>query len=137
MRLSRPALISAGLVGAGALAVAALGRRKPRFRTSLQRQFDDALRRTKSARAGRDVDDGRLTELVRAQISRPYVSQPGLIDAHVRRGRVVLIGVVHAQETDDLVSRIALVPGIRSIDSRLKVVTSPSLRDDPPRYATY
>lgn len=137
MRLSRPALISAGLVGAGALAVAALGRRKPRARTSLQRQFDDALRRAKSSRARRDIDDGRLTELVRAQISRPYVSQPGLIDAHVRRGQVVLIGVVHSRETDDLVSRIALVPGIRSIDSRLKVVTSPSLRADPPRYATY
>lgn len=137
MRLSRPALISAGLVGAGALAAVAVRRRKPRSRTDLQRQFDDALHRAKGSRTRRDVDDERLTEQVRAQISRPYLSHPGLIDAHVRRGHVVLIGVVHASETDDLVTRIGRIPGIRSIDSRLKVLTSPSLRADPPRYATY
>ncbi len=67
------------------------------------------------------VSDDVLIERVRAQLSRPYLSRPGLVDVRVSRGQVWITGRILAREADDLVSRMGCVEGARSVDCQLRL----------------
>jgi hypothetical protein len=67
-----------------------------------------------------EIPDDILVERVRAQIGRP-VSHARALHVSAHGGRVILGGPILAEEVPGLVSRIARVRGVRSIESRLDV----------------
>ena len=71
-----------------------------------------------------DVPDEVLKARVRSKLGH-VVGHPHAIDVTVYRGRVELRGAILAEDFDGLVSKVAVVPGTRGVDSRLDVYEAP------------
>ncbi len=71
-----------------------------------------------------DVTDEVLNARVRSKLGH-VVGHPHAIDVTVRYGRVELRGAVLADDFDGLVSTVAVVPGVRGVESRLDVYEAP------------
>ncbi len=72
-----------------------------------------------------DVIEPVLVERVRARIGG-VVSHPSSIEVTAADGRITLRGPILAHEVDRLIRRVAVVRGVRSIDSQLQVHQEPS-----------
>lgn len=70
------------------------------------------------------ANDRQLHERVRAELGR-LVSRPGAVDVSVEGGRVCLSGQVAAAEHSRLLSEVAAMSGVESIDDRLSVDNEP------------
>jgi uncharacterized membrane protein len=71
-----------------------------------------------------DVPDEVLKARVRSKLGH-LVGHPHAIDVLVRNGDVELRGPVLADDFDGLVSSVAVVPGVRGVESRLDVYDTP------------
>ena len=71
-----------------------------------------------------DVPDEVLKARVRSKLGH-VVGHPHAIDVMVRHGRVELRGAILADDFDGLVSTVAVVPGVRGVESRLDVYAAP------------
>ena len=71
-----------------------------------------------------DVPDEVLKARVRSKLGH-VVGHPHAIDVTVRNGRVELRGAVLADDFDGLVSTVAVVSGVRGVESRLDVYDAP------------
>jgi osmotically-inducible protein OsmY len=77
------------------------------------------------AKAGlleREVDDRVLEERVRSELGRG-LSNAALLDVAADHGRVILSGVVAADEIQHVVRTARSVRGVESVDNRLEVQT--------------
>jgi osmotically-inducible protein OsmY len=90
----------------------------------LRQRLRGMVYQAKSRLAEEEVPDDILVERVRAQLGRP-VSRPGAIDVRARNGCVILAGPILADEVEDLIRRVSLIAGVRSIRSEL------DLHDEP------
>lgn len=68
----------------------------------------------------KDLIDTVLTSLVRAEIER-FTGEPGMVEISARKGRVTLSGEVGSSQIEPLVARAYEVPGVSSVDNRLKI----------------
>ena len=66
------------------------------------------------------VDDDTLVARVRSQIGHA-ISQPGLIEISANDGDVILSGSIPANELNDLLACVSGAPGVKEVESRLKV----------------
>ena len=71
-----------------------------------------------------DVPDEVLTARVRSKLGR-LVGHPHAIDVSANEGRVELRGPVLSEDADGLPAAIALIPGVRGVDSRLEIHATP------------
>lgn len=71
-----------------------------------------------------DVPDEVLKARVRSKLGH-VVGHPHAIDVTVRHGHVELRGAVLANDFDGLVSTVAVVSGVRGVESRLEVYDAP------------
>lgn len=74
----------------------------------------------KSAFTSGDAPDEVIVQRVRSQIGR-VVSHPSSIEVTADGGRVTLSGLVLASETDDLLSTVSKVRGVKDVENRLEV----------------
>lgn len=102
---------------------AAACRRTTRQVSGQSRRVADRVRgslaqaRSKIAAAA-PADDRTLDARVRAELGH-VASQPSAIATQVSDGRVVLQGDAPADELQDIVGRLAAIPGIVEVDNRL------------------
>ncbi len=93
--------------------------------------FDDAAHtivdRTKDAAyevrervTGHDITDDVLLSLINAEMER-VVSNASQIEAKVRDGHIVISGPILSTEVDELIRRLEEMPGVKSVDNRLRV----------------
>ena len=73
-----------------------------------------------SAFSSEDVSDEVLVARVRSKLGR-IVSHPSSIEVAANQGRVVLSGPILAHETNDLLTCVRAVPGVREVDNLLDV----------------
>ncbi|MGH9881853.1 MAG: SRPBCC family protein [Pyrinomonadaceae bacterium] len=73
-----------------------------------------------SAFSNEEVSDEVLVARVRSKLGR-IVSHPSSIEVAANQGRVVLSGPILAHETNDLLTCIRAVPGVREVDNLLDV----------------
>jgi uncharacterized membrane protein len=71
-----------------------------------------------------DVPDDILKERVRAKLGH-VVSHPHAIDVTVRDGQVTLVGPILTEDVDRLLSAVAVVPGVRSLEPHLDIYETP------------
>src|SRR5918994_685929 len=71
-----------------------------------------------SAFSSEDVSDEVLVARVRSKLGR-IVSHPSSIEVAANQGRVVLTGPILAHETNDLLTCVRAVPGVREVDNLL------------------
>ncbi|MFS8065026.1 MAG: hypothetical protein ACMG6S_01515, partial [Byssovorax sp.] len=71
-----------------------------------------------------DVPDEVLTARVRSKLGR-LVGHPHAIEVAANEGRVELRGPILSEDADGLAPAIALIPGVRGVDSRLEVHATP------------
>lgn len=71
-----------------------------------------------------DVPDEVLTARVRSKLGR-LVGHPHAIDVSTRDGRVELRGLILSEDEDGLSASVALIPGVRGVDSHLEVHETP------------
>jgi uncharacterized membrane protein len=71
-----------------------------------------------------DVPDEVLTARVRSK-SGHVVGHPHAIDVAAHDGRVELRGPILAEDADRLLTAVALIPGVRGVDSHLEVYEAP------------
>ncbi|MDQ3252792.1 MAG: BON domain-containing protein [Acidobacteriota bacterium] len=74
----------------------------------------------KSVFTSADAPDEVIVQRVRSQIGR-VVSHPSSIEVTANQGRVTLSGPVLASETDDLLSTVGKVRGVKDVENRLEV----------------
>jgi osmotically-inducible protein OsmY len=73
--------------------------------------------------------DRQLHERVRAELGR-LVGRPGVVDVSVEGGRVRLSGQVAASEHSRLLSEVAAMSGVESVDDRLSIEHEPAKTAD-------
>lgn len=71
-----------------------------------------------------DVPDEVLTARVRSKLGR-LVGHPHAIDVAAHEGRVELRGPILSEDAVGLPAAIALIPGVRGVDSRLEIHATP------------
>ncbi len=74
----------------------------------------------KSVFTSADASDEVIVQRVRSQIGRVN-SHPGSIEVTANQGRVTLGGPILASETDDLLSTVRKVRGVKDVDNQLEV----------------
>ncbi|MDQ3686437.1 MAG: BON domain-containing protein [Acidobacteriota bacterium] len=74
----------------------------------------------KSIFTSADASDELVVKRVRSRIGR-VISHPGSIEVTADQGRVTLGGPILASETDDLLSTVRKVRGVKGVDNRLEV----------------
>jgi len=85
----------------------------------LKNRSQGVLAETKSIFEREEVSDERLEERVRAKLGRA-VSHPHAIEVKVERGHVTLSGPVLDREMNPLLSSVAKVPGVCSVENQLE-----------------
>jgi len=80
----------------------------------------DAAYEVKERIGGHDLTDDVLLSLVNAEMER-MVSNASQIEVKVRDGHVVISGPILSSEADELVRRLEEMPGVKSVDNRLRV----------------
>ena len=81
---------------------------------------------TQTQLRGADVpEDAVLVARVRAQIGH-VVSQAGAIDVTAYQGRVTLSGSMATHEVEKLLSAVAAVVGVTTVDNRLEINHAPA-----------
>jgi uncharacterized membrane protein len=80
---------------------------------------------TRAVLSRQPVSDAVLSERVRARLGS-VVSHPSSIEVAARDGRVILRGLVLADEADRLIARVAAVRGVRSVENRLDAHADPA-----------
>jgi hypothetical protein len=73
--------------------------------------------------AFRSQRDRALVEQVRSEIGR-VLERPHAIEVQARRGHVTLTGAIRDDEIDQVVARVAHLPGVKDVNNRLVVVES-------------
>lgn len=74
----------------------------------------------KSIFTSADASDEVIVQRVRSQIGR-VISHPGSIEVTANQGRVTLGGPILASETNDLLSTVRKVRGVKDVDNQLEV----------------
>ncbi|MHB8955839.1 MAG: SRPBCC family protein [Pirellulaceae bacterium] len=93
------------------------------FRDVRHRAYGSFAEMRSSLQEG-EVPDEILVERVRSRMGR-YVSHPSSIEVDVSDGNVALRGVILKREEEDLLSAVASVRGVKSVESQLEVHSQP------------
>ena len=72
-----------------------------------------------------DVPDDILKERVRAKMGH-VVSHPHALEVFVRNGQITLVGPILSEDVDALISAVAVVPGVRSLEPHLDIYEAPN-----------
>jgi hypothetical protein len=92
--------------------------------------------RLRSLALRRPVSDRQIAERVRSTLGF-VLRHPRAVDVSVEDGRVILAGPILADEENRLLTGVASIGGVRSIDNRLRVHrepgTEPGLQGEPAR----
>lgn len=80
----------------------------------------DAAYEVRERIVGHDITDDVLLSLVNAETER-VASNASQIEVKVRDGNIIISGPILASEADELVRRLEEMPGVKSVDNRLRV----------------
>jgi hypothetical protein len=109
-----------------------LAGRKTRFAAGRLRGLTAPLHHDEEPRT---TDDGTVLQRIRSEALRDVGVSTSDVDVTVADGVATLRGeVASASLVDDLVDRVRLVPGVRDVETMIRVGSGPAEQQEPPPF---